>query len=104
MFKPEIVLDYTKEFPKVFIEEEFDHLPKRRLWDYTIKLTPRFTLTDYKIYPLNCEEQQVLDKFLAENLQNGRICPSKSLIAFLFFFIKKKDSKLYPVQDYCKLN
>ena len=21
-----------------------------------------------------------------------------------FFFIKKKDGKLYPVQDYCKLN
>ena len=104
LFKLETVSDYTKEFSEVFSEEEFDHLPERRPWDHTIELTPRFTLTDCKIYPLNCEEQQVLDKFLAENLQNGHICPSKSPMAFPFFFIKKKNSKLYSVQDYYKLN
>ena len=25
-------------------------------------------------------------------------------MVFLFFFVKKKDSKLHLVQDYCKLN
>ena len=104
MFKLETVSDYTKEFPKVFSEEEFDHLSKRCSWDYTIKLTSGFTLADCKIYPLNCKEQQVLDEFLAENLQNSCIHPSKSPIASPFFFVKKKDGKLYPVQDYCKLN
>ena len=57
LFKLKTVLDYTKEFPKVFSEEEFDHLPERCPWDHTIELTLRFTLADYKIYPLNCEEQ-----------------------------------------------
>ena len=56
LFKPETVSDYTKEFFEVFSEKEFDHLPKRCLWDYTIELTPGFTLADYKIYPLNYEE------------------------------------------------
>ena len=104
MFKLKTVSNYTKKFSKVFSEEKFDHLSKRHSWNYTIELTPRFTLTNCKIYLLNYEEQQVLDKFLAENLWNSHIHPSKSPMAFLFFFIKKKDSKLYPVQNYCKLN
>ena len=68
LFKLETVSDYTKEFPEVFSEEEFDHLPKKRFWDHAIELTPGFTSVDCKIYPLNYEEQQVLDEFLAENL------------------------------------
>ena len=104
MFKPETVSNYTKKFPKVFSEEEFDHLPERHSWNYAIELTSKFTLANCKIYLLNCEEQQVLDKFLAENLQNSCICLSKSPMVSLFFFIKKKDNKLCPVQDYCKLN
>ncbi len=43
-----------------------------------------------------------LDKFLDENLSSGRIWPSKSPMASPFFFVKKKDGKLRPVQDYCK--
>ena len=104
LFKPEIVSDYTKEFSEVFNEKEFDHLPERRSQNYAIELTPRFTPVDCKIYLLNYEEQQVLDEFLAENLRNGCICLSKSPIASLFFFVKKKDGKLCLVQDYCKLN
>ena len=104
MFKLEIVSDYTKEVPKVFNEEEFDHLPERHPWDHAIELTPEFTLADYKIYSFNHEEQQVLDEFLAENFWNGRICSSKLPIASLFFFVKKKNGKLRPVQDYQKLN
>ena len=34
----------------------------------------------------------------------GYICPLKSPYAAPFFFIKKKDSKLWPVQDYQRLN
>ena len=68
MFKLETVSDYTKEFPEVFSEEEFDHLLERCPWDHAIELTPRFTLVDCKIYPFNREEQQVLNKFLAKNL------------------------------------
>jgi hypothetical protein len=34
----------------------------------------------------------------------GYICPSKSPYASPFFFVKKKDRKLQPVQDYRQLN
>lgn len=49
-------------------------------------------------------EQEELDKFLEENLASGHICPSKSPMASPFFFIKKKDGMLRPVQDYRILN
>ena len=61
-------------------------------------------MVDCKIYPLNPLEQQQLDKFLKEQLDTGRIQPSKSLMASPFFFVKKKDGKLQPKQDYQRLN
>ena len=61
-------------------------------------------MVDCKIYPLNLQEQKELDEFLKEQLETGRIRLSKSLMASPFFFVKKKDGKLRPVQDYQKLN
>ena len=46
----------------------------------------------------------VTDAFLEENLYTRWIQPSKSPIAAPMFFIKKKDSLLCLVQDYCALN
>ena len=45
-----------------------------------------------------------MDAFLEENLRTRQIRPSKSPIAAPVFFIKKKDSLLQLVQDYCALN
>ena len=52
--------------------------------------------------PVN--EQAELDRFLDESLRKGYITPSKSPMASPVFFVKKKDGKLQPVQDYRKLN
>src|SRR6266446_8436246 len=49
-------------------------------------------------------EQKELDEFLRENLANGHIHLSKSLIRAPVFFIKKKEGSLCLVQDYQKLN
>ena len=56
------------------------------------------------MYPLSTREQEELDKFLDEHLKTGRIRPSKSPCAAPFFFVKKKDGSLRPVQDYRRLN
>jgi hypothetical protein len=54
--------------------------------------------------PLSPSEQKELDKFLQENLHNGRIHLSKSPFGAPVFPIKKKDGSLCLVQDYQKLN
>jgi hypothetical protein len=49
-------------------------------------------------------EDEALDDFLDEQLAKGYIRPSISPYTSSFFFIKKKDGKLHPVQDYRTLN
>lgn len=104
MRNSDLVPNYIGEFPEVFAKAEFNQLPERRPWDHTIDLTPGTKLTDCKIYPLNMHKQKALDEFLEENLRAGQIVSSKSPMASLFFFVKNKDGKLRPVQDYRKLN
>ena len=53
-----------------------------------------------KIYTLTQDEQKALQEFIKEHVEKGYICLSKSLYAAPFFFIKKKDGQLRPVQDY----
>lgn len=94
-----------QEYNDVFAKESFDALPERRSWDHAIDIEPGSnTNINAKVYPLNPEEQKELDAFLQENLSSGRIRPSKSPLASPFFFVKKKDGRLRPVQDYRKLN
>jgi Integrase zinc binding domain/RNase H-like domain found in reverse transcriptase len=57
-----------------------------------------------KNYNLTPAEQIELDKFLKENLKKGYIRPSQSPMASPFFFVSKKDGKLWPCQDYRYLN
>ena len=95
---------YVKDFGPVFEKEEFDELPPRRIWDHAIELKEDSTPFTSKIYPLSKDEQKDLDGFIEEHLHSRRIRPSKSPIASPFFFVKKKDGKLRPVQDYRRLN
>ena len=85
---------YVQQFPAVFNKQGFDSLPDRRPWDHAIELTPGSKPVDCKVYPLNPNEQKALDEFLEENLKSGQIQPSMSLMALLFFFVKKKDGSL----------
>jgi hypothetical protein len=57
-----------------------------------------------QIYLLSQGQQAELDKFIDEHLKKGYICCSNSPYASPFFFVKKKNGKLRPVQDYRKLN
>jgi len=96
--------DYAKGFESVFAKEDFDILPEHRQWDHAIELVPGSEPKSSKVYPLSPVEQKELDSFLEENLCTGRIRLSKSPMAALVFFIKKKDGSLRLVQDYRALN
>jgi hypothetical protein len=98
------VPDYLHEFEDVFAEESYDALPERKQWDHAIELVPDAKMNNPKIYPLAPNEQKALDEFITENLQSGRIRPSKSPMAAPVFFIKKKDGSLRLIQDYRALN
>jgi hypothetical protein len=73
---------------------------RQRPWDHAIDLTPGFKPVNCKTYPLSPQEQEHLKGFIDENLHTRRIIPSFSLMASPFFFVKKKDGKLRPTQDY----
>ncbi|SJL04179.1 uncharacterized protein ARMOST_07539 [Armillaria ostoyae] len=101
----QMVPEPYRDFEDLFAKESFDDLPAHKPWDHTIKLVPNAKNTlDCKVYLLNRIEQEELNKFLDENLASGHIQPSKSPMASPFFFVKKKDGQLHPVQDYRKLN
>ena len=105
---------YTKEVPippeyqrhaKVFSETAAQRFPPSRPWDHAIELkegAPK--AIDCKIYPITAGEDEKLREFIEEQRAKGYIRPSKSPYASPFFFVKKKDGKLRPVQDYRKLN
>ena len=98
------VPEYLKEFDSIFSKESFDALPESKKWDHAVELIPREKASNCKVYLLAPTEQKELDQFLKENLEMGRICPSKSPMASPVFFIKKKDGTLWLVQDYRSLN
>ena len=89
----------------MFSEEEAQRFPPSCPWDHAIDFkngTP--DAIDCKVYPMTRTEDDMLDKFIDKQLAKGYICPSISPYASSFFFIKKKDRKLRPVQDYWNIN
>src|SRR6266403_94593 len=90
---------------KVFDEKEADRFPPKREEDHVINLKEDAPVVlDCKIYLLSRDQDTKLTEFLGEHLRKGYIRESKSPYAVPFFFIKKKDRKLRPIQDYQKLN
>ena len=99
------VPDKYQRHRKVFSKEESHRFPPSRPWDHTIKLKEgALEAINCKIIPTTMEEDEALKKFIKEQLEKGYIRKSKSPYASAFFFIKKKDGKLRPIQDYRKLN
>ncbi len=70
----EMVPDWCRDFNDLFDKDNFDELPEPKMWDHAIELIPNASANlDCKVYPLNCNEQAELDKFLDENLSSGQI-------------------------------
>ena len=101
----QIVPSQYHQHAKVFSETAAHRFPDSWEWDHAIDLKANAPSTlDCKVYPLSPGEDVALQTFLSENLAKGYIHPSKSPYAFPFFFIKKKNGDLRPVQDYHRLN
>ena len=103
--KPTTLPKEYQKHAQVFSEEKAQRFPEPRIWDHAIELKKDAPTTlPGKIYALTQEERKALRVFIEEHLKKEYIVPSKSPYAAPFFFIKKKDGKLRPVQDYRRLN
>jgi hypothetical protein len=97
---PNIPIQYC-QYTRVFSEEASHEFPPSRIWDHAIELKPGTPAAlPGKLIPLSKIELEELCKFIAEHMKRGTIRPSKSPYKSHFFYIKKKDRKLHPVQDY----
>ncbi len=68
----EMVPAHYHSFHNFFSKENFNELPEQKPWDHAIELVPNAkSMLNCKVYPLNCNEQEQLDKFLDENLESG---------------------------------
>ena len=92
------------EYLDVFSEKKAAWFPETKPWDHKIEMTEGFEPKLFKNYNLTPAEQLKLDKFLKENLDKEYIQPLESPMSSHFFFIPKKDGKLWPCQHYWYLN
>src|SRR6267142_1563742 len=101
---PKIPLEYQRH-SKVFSEEASQRLPSHTIWDHAIELLPGAPTTlPGHLLPLTQVEKEEAHKLVAKHLERGTIHPSWGPYAANLFFVKKKDGKLRPVQDYQLVN
>ena len=91
---------------QIFNETLAERYPPKRSEDLRIKLHENAPKTiNCKVYPLNRQETDILQTFLAEEERKGYIKPGNSPYTAPVFFVGKKDSKeLRPVMDYREIN
>lgn len=100
----EVIFREYRSFLDVFSKERAFRLPPHRENDCAIDLLEGVQLPRRRLYPVSLQEQDSLDAYIREGMEQGIIRPSKSPITAGFFFIKKKDGDLRPVVDYRALN
>ena len=102
---PEDLLEYIRSFTHLFNKKKFEKLLERREWDHKINLTNEAPKElNAKAYAMTLKEEEALNQWLDEQLKAGLIVESKSRYVAPCFYIPKKDSSLWLVQDYRKLN
>ena len=79
-------------------------MPTKKLWNHAIKVKEGFASRKGKIYPLSREKRGKVHEFIEEQLRKGYIKPLKTSQTVLVFFVRKKNSKKYMIQDYKYLN
>jgi hypothetical protein len=99
------VLKKFARYSEVFSEDAAKRFPSKWPEDYKIELLPGAPWRiSGEIYKLMDEERKAMTNFLQEQQEKGYMTRSNSRWASLFFYIKKKDGRLWPVFDYRKVN
>ena len=99
------VLKAFHRHAKVFSEQRSQRLPEHMVWDHAIELLPGAPASlPGRLLCLPQDEIQEVSKIMAEHLKRGTIRPGIGPYAANVFFIRKKDGKLRPVQDYRPVN
>jgi hypothetical protein len=99
-----LIPENLHDFLDIFNNNKAKWFPESNVWDHNIDIKEGFEPKSFNNYNLTLEEQKELDKFLDKILEKGYIWPSQSFQASPFFFVKKKDGRLRPCQDYWYLN
>ena len=95
------LLDRYRRHTQLFSEDATKRFPPSRPEDLAVQLKPGAPDTiNCKVYPLARNEIQAAAEFTRKNEELGRIRKVNSPWGSPFFFIKKKDGSLRPVQDY----
>jgi hypothetical protein len=90
---------------QLFSEDAAKRFPPSRPEDLAVRLKPGAPDTiNCKVYPLARNEIQATAEFTSKNEELGCIKKVNSPWGSPFFFIKKKDGSLRPVQDYRAVN
>jgi len=92
------------EFANVFSKTKAETLPPHHPYDLKINLEEGTQTPVGPIYSLLAFKQEILKKFIEENLNTGFIQPTSSLHSALVLFVKKKDNSLYLCVDFHSLN
>ena len=96
-----VILDEYLQFAALFSEEESRCFPPQCKCDHAIVFKPGVPDSiNCKVYPMTQAEDAALDQFIDDQLEKGYIQPSQLPYTSPFFFIKKKDGTLRPVQDH----
>ena len=93
-----------RKYMKVFSDKEAQWLLKHQPWDHKIDLISGQTIKKTSVYRLTPPKKVALHEYITDGLKQGTLRRSEAADACSFFFIDKKDRKLWPVQDYRPLN
>ncbi|QRV96423.1 Retrotransposable element Tf2 protein [Ceratobasidium sp. AG-Ba] len=101
-----LIPEEFEEFLDLFQEEGFRELPPhRKEFDCAIDLIEGAELPKpAKTYPMTPAESEALEKYIEQELKDGKIRRSQSSITSPCFYVNKADGSLWLVVDYRKLN
>jgi hypothetical protein len=90
---------------KVFSKQASHRLLKHTIWDHAIELLPDAPNTlPAQLIPLAQDKLKAAHDFVEEHLACKTIEKCNGPYAASFFFVKKGDGKLQPIQDYQPVN